>query len=91
MHRTDTVVAEGSRYRHDPRVVPYPLGDETAFTVTADDGAIYEVLYTDIAGWVICPEGSDEPVEVAGGGYAIHIATADDAIAAIVGDPQGGE
>ena len=76
-----------SRYAHDPRVTREGReGDR--FTVTTDPGDMYVIQHSDAFAWVIChndPRGSF--LEVAGGGFAVGITSADAAIGALIGDP----
>jgi hypothetical protein len=78
-----------SRYVNDPRVTSNANG--ASFTVE-HGGERYQILHTDVFGWMVCQGPNLDFVQVEGGpsGFGIGFGTADDAIGLLIGDPAGG-
>lgn len=76
-----------SAYDRDPRVKVDTHHGKTAYTVTTEGGP-YRILFTEAFNWTICHGPNLDFVQVAGGGFAIGISTADEAIKALIGPPK---
>ncbi len=76
-------VGPGSAYADDDRVAPYGNG----FTVTIETGDTVHVVHTETFGWAVC-HGPNLDFVLTDSGPAFGIASADDAIHALIGDPQ---
>lgn len=71
-----------SAYDNDPRVT----ADGVAYLAVTDAGR-FAVLHTATFGWVVC-HGPSLEFASTDGGYAIGYKTADEALHAVVGEPQ---
>lgn len=74
-----------SAYDNHPQVARF--GDR-GYTVVGADRATYTVLHTEVFGWTICQHPNLDFVPTADGGFAIGYNDADEAIAALIGEPQ---
>jgi len=73
----------GSAYDHDPRVT----STDTGYTIDLN-GTVYHVLHAKWCGWGIYTGPNLDMVPTTTGGFAIGYPAADDAIRALIGDPE---